>query len=163
MKDLLRCPKDEENWGKLQQLREVILLIVQGIRTFTLESAEEAYELKAAICCGHLVDPSHYTSIGGGTWIPPGSRIHLDEREAQHIKDTVRSEARRDFLAERIKASRPGTQIQVLTRPFGTQLHPPVDPFVKVLADKRNSFQVCAQRAKPQLPENDPQAILDYL
>ena len=163
MKDLLRCPKDEENWGKLQQLREVVLLIVQGIRTFTLESAEEAYELKAAICCGHLADPNHYTSIGSGTWIPPGSRIHLDEREAQHIKDTVRSEARRDFLAERIKASRPGTQIQVLTRPFGTQLHPPVDPFVKVLADKRNSFRVCAQRAKPQLPENDPQAILDYL
>ena len=90
MKDLLRCPKDEENWGKLQQLREVVLLIVQGIRTFTLESAEEAYELKGAICCGHLVDPSHYTSIGSGTWIPPGSRIHLDEREAQHIKDTVR-------------------------------------------------------------------------
>ena len=163
MKELLRCPKDEENWGRLQQLREAILLIVQGIRTFNLESAEEASELAGAICCGQDVDPSHYTSIGSGTWIPPGSRLHLDEREVQYIKDTVRSDARRDFLVERIRASRPGTQIQVLTRPFGTQLHPPVDPFVKVLADKRNSFQVCAQRAKPQLPENDPQAILDYL
>ena len=162
VKELLRCPKDEENWGKLQQLREVILLIVQGIRTFTLESAEEASELKGAICSGHLVDSNHYNSIGSGTWIPPGSRLHLDEREVQHM-NTFRSDARRDVLAEWILALRPGTQIQVLTRPFGSQLHPPVDPFVKVLADKRKSFQMCARRAKPQLPENDPQAILDYM
>ena len=163
MKEVLRCPKDEENWGKLQKLRDVILLVTQGIRTFVLESAEDAAELAGAVLRGPDVDDNHYTSIGTGTWIPPGSRLYLEKHEAKSIKDKVRYDARRDFLVDRIRAARPDTQIQVLTRPFGTHLSPPVDPFVKVLADERNSLNVCAHKAKPQLPQNDPHAILDYM
>ena len=169
VKDLLPTPKFEEKWETLGKLRKEIVLIAQGRRTSTIDSVEEASELAAAICRGtdndDRSDRASFTSIGEGVaWISPGSRLLFTKKELDDVCKKVRREARRDYLVEKVRMLEPGTEIQVLTRPFGTSSAPPQDPFIKLLADERKSLQECGRRAKPiPLDENDPQAILDHL
>jgi hypothetical protein len=169
VKDLLPTPKFEEKWDTLEKLRKEIVLIAQGRRTSTIDSTEEASQMAAAICQGtdndDRSDRSSFTSIGEGVaWILPGSRLLLAKNELDDICNKVRREARRDYLVEKVRLYEPGIEIQVLTRPFGTSLAPPQDPFIKLLADERKSLKECGRRAKPSpLDENDPQAILDHL
>ena len=121
-------------------------MISQGLRKSTLDSAEEAAELARAINRGHDPEqPTPYNSIGSGTtWIPPGSLLLLDEDDASHISGTVYQDARRDYLVEKVRQTRPGTEIRVLTRPlYHSKLAPPEDYFLKLLADERKTLQMC--------------------
>ena len=169
VKDLLPNPKAEGNWNTLQQLRKEIVLIAQGRRIATIDSPEEADTLASAICRGpdsrDNNDRAFFTSIGEGVhWIPPGSRLLLSECDLNHIYDTVRREARRDHLVGKVRLFEPGTQFEVLTRPFGTDLAPPQDYFIKLMADDRKTLRQCGRKAKPKpLNDNDPQAILDHM
>ena len=56
VKELLQGPKDETNWDKLQKLRETIVLIAQGLRTTTLDTAEERHEMALAVRGGTGAD-----------------------------------------------------------------------------------------------------------
>ena len=73
-----------------------------------------------AINNGHNPEhPTRYNSIGEGTaWIPPGSLLLLDEDDAAHIHGEVYQEARRDYLVEKVRRTRPGTEIRVLTQRY---------------------------------------------
>ena len=130
-----------------------------------MDTAEESAQLAEAINNGH--DPEHstpYNSIGAGTsWIPAGSLLLLDEEDASHIHATVYKEARRDYLVEQVRRTRPGTEIRVLTRPlYHRSLSPPDDYFLKFLANQRMSLKECGRRAKPQ-PTDGTQAVLDHM
>ena len=159
VKDLLPNPKFQENWETLGKLRKEIVLIAQGRRTSTIDSVEEASGLAATIC------RASFTSIGEGVaWISPVSRLLLPKKELDDVCKKVRREARRDYLVEKVRMLEPGTEIQVLTRPFGTSSAPLQDPLIKLLADERKSLQECGRRAEPiPLDEDDPQAVLDHL
>ena len=122
-------------------------------------------QLANAINNGH--DSKYHTpfnSIGGGiSWIPPGSLLLLDKEVAAHIQGTIYQEARRDYLVETVRRTRPGTEIRVLTRPlYHRQLAPPDDYFLKLLDNERMSLKQCGGRAKPQ-PADGTQAILDQM
>ena len=105
VKAILRTPKDEDDWGKLQKLRREIVLVAQGLRKSTLDTTEEVEQLANAIINGHDAEHSTpYNSIGPGTsWITPGSLLLLDEDDAAHIQATVYQEARRDYLVEKVR------------------------------------------------------------
>ena len=118
-----------------------------------------------AINNGHNPEhPTRYNSIGEGTaWIPPGGLLLLDEDDAAHIHNEVYQEARRDYLVEKVRRTRPGTEIRVLTRPlYHRKLAPPDDYFLKFLANERMPLKECGRRAKPQ-PADGTQAVLDQL
>ena len=141
------------------------MLVAQGLRRSTLDTAEDVAELANAINNGD--DPEHSTpfnSIGAGTsWIPPGSLILLDEEDASHIRATVYQEARRDYLVEKVRRTRLGAEIRVLTRPlYHRKLAPPDDYFLKFLANERMPLKECGRRAKPE-PATGTQAVLDQL
>ena len=163
IKDLLRGPKDEENWATLQKVREEIVLIAQGLKIATLDTAEETHELAAAISSAKAGDP--WNTIGPGVgWVPPGARLHLGRGDADHIEGTVHVDSRRDFLVEKVRRFQPGAEIHVLTMPFGTDLAPPAEPFAKLMADKKKTLKQIARLAKPEpLKEGDTQAILDRM
>ena len=134
VKAIFRTPTDEDDWGKLQKLRREIVLVAQGLRKSTLDTSEEVAQLANAINNGH--DSEHstpYNSIGGDiAWIPPGSLLLLDDKDASHIQATVYQEYRRDHLVEKVRQTRPGTEIRVLTRPlYHRGLAPPEDYFLK--------------------------------
>ena len=165
VKAILRTPKDEDDWGKLQKLRREIVLVAQGLRKSTLDTTEEVAQLANAIINGHDAEHSTpYNSIGPGTsWITPGSLLLLDEDDAAHIQATVYQEARRDYLVEKVRRARPGTEIRVLTRPlYHRGLAPPDDYFLKFIANERMSLKECGRRAKPQ-PADGTQAVLDQM
>ena len=161
----MRAPNDEDDWSKLQLVRQEIVLIAQGLRQSTLDTAEEAAQLANAINNGN--DPEHdtpYNSIGEGTsWIPPGSLLLLDKDKEAYIQCEVYQEARRDYLVEQIRRKKPGTQFRVLTRPlYHRKLAPPDDYFLKLLANERMPLKECGRRAKPH-PADNTQAVLDQL
>jgi hypothetical protein len=165
VKAILRTPKDEDNWNKLQQLRERIVLIAQGLRKSTLDTMEEVTEFANAINTGH--DSEHveiYNSVGEGiSWIPPGSLLLLDKDDVSHIHTHVYREARRDYLVEKVRQTRLGTEISVLTRPlYHRGIAPPDDYFLKLLSNEHMSLKQCGRRAKPQ-PADGTQAILDHM
>ncbi len=165
VKELLRLPKDETNLLTLEKLRAAILLVVQGVRSSTLDTGDERRELAAAIC--RATDTNHWNVIGPGVdWIRPGSWLHLDQNQADYINESSRKEERRDFLVQKLAVADPGLRIQVLTRPFAsTDLAPPHGPFAKVLANwkKHKSLKECCRYAKPVPIPEDPQAVLDIL
>ena len=72
-------------------MRREIVLIAQGLRKATLDTAQEAAELANAINNGN--DPEHptlYNSIGGGTsWIPHGRLLLFDEENKAYIHEYV--------------------------------------------------------------------------
>ena len=110
VKDLLRCPKDEENWATLQKVREEVVLIAQGLKTSTLDTADEIQELAAAISSAKASDP--WNAIGEGVnWIPPGARLHLARSDTEHIEGVVYVDSRRDFLVEKVRRFEPGVRI----------------------------------------------------
>ena len=165
VKAIFRTPTDEDDWGKLQKLRREIVLVAQGLRKSTLDTSEEVAQLANAINNGH--DSEHstpYNSIGGDiAWIPPGSLLLLDDKDASHIQATVYQEYRRDHLVEKVRQTRPGTEIRVLTRPlYHRGLAPPEDYFLKFLANERMLLKECGRRAKPR-PAEGPQAVLDQM
>lgn len=165
VKAILRVPADEDNWDRLRELRDEIVQIAQGIRTSTLDTAEEIADLATAIGNGH--DPIHsipFNSVGDGVlWIPAGSLLLLDKDLFSYIKCTVHHEKRRAYLSEHIRKLQPGTEIKVLTRPlYHRKLAPPADYFLKYLANTELSLAACGKRAKPQ-PAEGTQAVLDHM
>ena len=165
VKAILRVPKDEDDWDKLEKVRREIVLIAQGLRKATLDTTQEASELANAINNGN--DPEHptlYNSIGGGiSWIPHGSLLMLDEEDKMYFHEHVYRDARRDYLVEQVRRYQPGTEISVLTRPMHhRKLAPPDDYFLKLLANERMSLKECGRRAKPQ-PAVGTQAVLDHM
>ena len=165
VKAILRVPADEDSWDRLRELRDEIIQITQGIRTSTLDTAEEIADLATAIDNGH--DPIHsipFNSVGDGVlWIPAGSLLLLDKDLFSYIKCTVHHEKRRAYLSEHIRKLQPGTEIKVLTRPlYHRKLAPPADYFLKYLANTELSLAACGKRAKPQ-PAEGTQAVLDHM
>ena len=92
IKALLRTPKDETNWDILEKLRGVVMLFVQGLRRSTVDTEEERRDLAAAIrgCSSER----YWNEIGPGiSWIPPGSRLHLEQEQTESTNCITRNAA----------------------------------------------------------------------
>ena len=86
VKALLSAPNDDTNWDILEKMRGVVLVFVQGLRHSTVDTEEERQDLAAAIRAG--TSEKYWNEIGPGvSWIPAGSRLHLEQEQADIINN----------------------------------------------------------------------------
>jgi len=123
VKNVLRKPDDENDWGKLEALRRIICSELQGELNVTFESRDELNDLVNAIEANE--SKKHPNELGAGCGKAlPGWRILGEAEECTNKAQVV----------EAICALPDETvTLQFLTRPIETELAPPMDDTAKAL------------------------------
>ena len=126
VKAILKCPQDETDLEKLEELRLVIIDELQGADTVLLETPEQIEAIAAAIerSTGDtkFVDELAFDCPG----VPAFSRVRLKE---EHKSKTETATA--------IRSLEPNDLLPILTRPFGTKREPLTDNFGRKLVQTR--------------------------
>jgi len=125
VKDILRCPADEEKWPKLKLLCEAVRQEMERVEDVYLNSEDDIERLALA------VEASRSEAFGdevgpGFQAIPEGSRLQLEKRDPSLTTSRWRFEA-----AASVRGMEPGTALSVKLRPMGTCRAPPLDRFAK--------------------------------
>ena len=125
VKDILRCPADEEKWPKLKLLCEAVRNEIERVEDVYLNSEADIERLALAV--EGCVSEHFGDEVGSGFKpIPKGSRLQFDEPDAATPIATWRSET-----AALVRGLHVGTAVNVKLRPMGTCRQPPLDGFAK--------------------------------
>jgi len=121
VKDILRKPADEENWGKLRLLCEAVRCEVERIEDVYLNSERDVEELARAV--EKCTSARYGDEVGDGfKAVPEGSRLIVDidhdDREAHEVRLEV---------AALVRMVEPGSAVAARLRPMGTMRQSPLD------------------------------------
>jgi len=123
VKNVMRRPEDENDWGKLEALRRIVCSELEGKLSVTFESREELDDLVAAL---EASTSARYPDelAEGCCKALPGWRVLVDVGECNEKVQVI--EAIRALPDETVA-------LQFLSRPRETELAPPMDEIAKAL------------------------------
>ena len=151
IKQIFRCPADEDKWEKLEEARLAIARIIQGERDVDIECARDVDEITEALRRSSSVYPD---ALAGHDRFPDGSRI-LAEEPPSDLSITEQ----RAMICTALSKSGVGNTISIRTRPLTS--NPPIDNFAKAIVDPALTVKVIA--ASKKIDASTQEAILDRL
>ena len=139
VQDILRAPRDEDDPVKLEQLRTVIVKVMEGHEHVLLETSAHVEEIARSVeTCERRVFVDELGADCRG--IPAGSRLVLSRQFAD-----------KESAAGAVRQLQPNTYIEILTRPFDTERSPPVSAFGRKLSCEGAVAKLQQVMEKPQI------------
>jgi len=125
VKDILRCPADEEKWPKLELLCAAVRNEIERVEDVYLNSEDDIEKLAQAV--ERCASGAFGDEVGPGFKpVPQGSRLQFEEKDPSSTISAWRNET-----AALVRGVQVGTAVSVKFRPMGTCREPPLDHFAK--------------------------------